>query len=136
MTDDTSARSITRWLYKSWSICRPTRCSPHIAANTRRSPNAGLMLAQRRRRWANIKTALGELSCFRDVSLTLFQRPPFSVQCWSFYSFAHSAVHYLGDFSWPLDLTLAAMCEDIWHTFFNPQNPIINSVPFRQTPSY
>ena len=29
-------------------------------ANTRRLPNAGLMLAQRLRRWPNIKPALGE----------------------------------------------------------------------------
>ena len=28
--------------------------------NTRRSPNAGSMLGQRRRRWANIEPALGE----------------------------------------------------------------------------
>ena len=31
----------------------------NIPANTRRGPNAGLMLGQRRRRWANINPALG-----------------------------------------------------------------------------
>ena len=31
-----------------------------VPANTRHLPNAGLMLAQRRRRWANIKAALGK----------------------------------------------------------------------------
>ena len=35
--------------------------SPHyIPANTRHSPNAGLMLAQRLRRWSNINPALGD----------------------------------------------------------------------------
>ena len=29
-------------------------------ANTRRSPNVGLMLVQRRRRWADIKATLGQ----------------------------------------------------------------------------
>ena len=33
-------------------------------ANTRRWPNADLMLAQRRRRWASIKLALGQRLVF------------------------------------------------------------------------
>ena len=41
--------------------CSPRRqCGDLSTANTRRSPNAGLMLGQRRRRWPNIKPALGE----------------------------------------------------------------------------
>ena len=35
-----------------------------LAANTTCSPNAGLMLAQRRRRWANIRPALGQRGVF------------------------------------------------------------------------
>ena len=35
-----------------------------IPANTRRWPNAGLILCQRRRRWANIKPALGQRLLF------------------------------------------------------------------------
>ena len=35
------------------------RSSPDITANTRRRPNVGLMLGQRRRRWANNKPTLG-----------------------------------------------------------------------------
>ena len=47
-------------------IARPTR-SPYIPVNTRRLPNAGLMLGQRRRRWANIKAALGERLVFAGI---------------------------------------------------------------------
>ena len=50
----------------------------YIPAKTRRSPNAGLMLGQRQRQWANIKPALGErlvvagmsaACCFRLANL-------------------------------------------------------------------
>ena len=43
--------------------------SARVPANTRRSPNAGLMLGQRRRRWANIKLALDKLLAFAGVAL-------------------------------------------------------------------
>ena len=36
-------------------------------ANTGHSPNAVSMLGQRRRRWANIKTALGECPVFAET---------------------------------------------------------------------
>ena len=37
---------------------------PDLLSNTKRSPNVGLMLGQRRRRWANIKTLRGHLVFF------------------------------------------------------------------------
>ena len=40
-----------------------------VPANTRHSPNAGLLLGQRRRRWANIKPALDKLLAFAGVAL-------------------------------------------------------------------
>ena len=39
-----------------------------VSANTRHSPNAVLMLGQRRRRWTNIKTALERYLAFARVS--------------------------------------------------------------------
>ena len=40
-----------------------------ISANTGHSPDAVLMLGQRRRRWANIETALGENPVFVGLAL-------------------------------------------------------------------
>ena len=38
----------------------------HVAVNTSNSPNAGLMLGQRRRRWPNIKPTLVQgLKCLQ-----------------------------------------------------------------------
>ena len=52
------------WLYYRGDLetadphaCVDMRAFP---ANSVHSPNAGLMLGQRRRRWSNIKTVLGE----------------------------------------------------------------------------
>ena len=50
-----SLRRKTRW--EIFLICV-------ILVNTRRSPNAGLMLGQSRRRWAIIKPTLSELLVF------------------------------------------------------------------------
>ena len=43
--------------------------SNYFQANTRRRPNAGLMLAQRRRRWANISPALAQRIEFTGLLL-------------------------------------------------------------------
>ena len=40
--------------------------------NTRRWPNVGLMLAQRRRRWANIKPTLGERMMFVEYTISKY----------------------------------------------------------------
>ena len=42
----------------------------HIPANTRRLPNVGTMLDQRRRRWANVVLTLGE--CFVFVGYLVY----------------------------------------------------------------
>ena len=41
--------------------------------NTKRVPNAGFMLGQRRRRWPNIKPALGQRLVFKHATLSLTQ---------------------------------------------------------------
>ena len=49
-------------MHPDWQIIIDlNRDSPE---NTRRWPNAGLMLAQRRRRWANISPTLGQRLVF------------------------------------------------------------------------
>ena len=40
-----------------------------ILVNTRRSPNVGLMLAQRLRRWPNISLTLGERLVFTGMQM-------------------------------------------------------------------
>ena len=45
-----------------------------ITCITRRSPNAGLMLAQRRRRWANINPTLGQHPVVLPRNTRLFHR--------------------------------------------------------------
>ena len=45
-----------------FSLCRPT--------NTRRSPNVGTMLDQRRRRWSNIVPTLGERLLFAALDVS------------------------------------------------------------------
>ena len=40
----------------------------HIPANTKRWPYVGLMLGQRRRRWANIKPTLGQPLVFAGMA--------------------------------------------------------------------
>ena len=56
---------------------------PPSAARTRRSTDAGLMLAQRRRRWANVKPASFNTSCLLGQPLTAEcprgQLPPFLI---------------------------------------------------------
>ena len=44
-----------------------TIAQPSIPANTKRLPNAGLMMGQRRRRWHNIKQALGDRLVFAGI---------------------------------------------------------------------
>ena len=49
-----------------------------FSANTGRSPNAVIMSGQRRRRWANIETVLGELHVFagmQPLSIPVYSRP-------------------------------------------------------------
>ena len=48
-------------------------------ANTGQPPNAVSMTGQRRRRWANIETVLGEWQMFAGVLLLSIQQ----TQCWS-----------------------------------------------------
>ena len=52
-----------------------TWLSLHIPANTTRWPNAGLMLAQRRRRWANISPALGQRVVFAGINSSWDDHP-------------------------------------------------------------
>ena len=57
-------------LYKCYNtivLCLPG--SSYIQVHTRRLPGVGLMLGQRRRRWDNIKTALGKRLVCWDVDL-------------------------------------------------------------------
>ena len=51
----------------------------HIPANTRTWPNSVSILDQRRRRWANIETALGQVLVFADIGLFFYfsLRPTF-----------------------------------------------------------
>ena len=46
-----------------------------IPANTRRWPSVGLMLDQRRRRWANINPALGQRPVFAGILLLTLTVP-------------------------------------------------------------
>ena len=66
-----------RWCYSGLAtsiIYMVTYCNTLAAssgtlypANTRRSPNVGTMLGQRRRRWTNIVPTLGECFCGQDM---------------------------------------------------------------------
>ena len=49
----------------------------NIPANTRRWPNVGLMLAQRRRRWANVSPTLGQQLVFAGIISKLLSKPNF-----------------------------------------------------------
>ena len=53
--------------------CESNHFSTHIPANTTRQPIAGLMLAQRRRRWANINPALGRRVVFFEIQVMSFK---------------------------------------------------------------
>ena len=49
---------------KTWPVLI---CIDHILISMRRLPNVVLMLVQRRRRWPNIKTALGKRIMFTGI---------------------------------------------------------------------
>ena len=55
------------WFCERMSDMTHPLWSPTFTANTRCLPSAGLMLAQRRRRWANIDPALGEHLVFAGI---------------------------------------------------------------------
>ena len=60
------------FLWNKVSHSRPVNLAmvqSRIPTNTIRWPNAGLMLAQRRRRWANISPALGQRVVFAGIGL-------------------------------------------------------------------
>ena len=52
-------------------IVIPDELIAYIPANTRRSPNVGLLLAHRLRRWPNINPTLGERLVFAGIFTSL-----------------------------------------------------------------
>ena len=55
------------WKHQRSSVHTATFVYP---ANLKRSPNVGLLLGQRRRRWANSKSTMGQRLLFPDMKLT------------------------------------------------------------------
>ena len=49
------------------------RLSCQLSTNTRHCPDVDLMLGQRRRRWASVKTTLGQYLAFAWLSLTFWE---------------------------------------------------------------
>ena len=106
-------------LISQWSHYDIELCIYIHPANTSRSPNVGLMLDQRRRRWTNIKPTLGErlvLAGYRATSIYHIRPSKFCGLYVTTIIFAHTYTHMQGSLSDSQNVSIKLSCY--WLLFY------------------